>query len=776
MDVPNLFTAQDSDTQTVQVLCVILSEATVQALHVSVSPQEVAVKAASKAVAYTDSKQCVIQVDECLQQLGKESENISQVVFAINHDWIKGGDVAAEYKPLLRHITTELSLEPIGFVDETEAISQYFLSQNAAFSGIFAVIGVANISLAYLSQGEQKGIESVGRSADLKADITEGLARFSQLAEESNTYLPATLFLASFDTAEAELREYQQILLDADLNDAVRFLQMPTVQVITDTQYTQIVAHEAGKAAALAQGQESAAAIKPRPLQTQPANAASFGFNAVDPDDSTDPNSEPETKELPADTTEEADHNLTAVPESNASTTAQATQVAQTPAPATTASSFGIPIRTDVPDYAHEEPTTAEPEETTQPQASGFIPKLVQAWKQPYGGNKSKRFFAVMGLLIGLVVVLLSLLGYVYATASALVTLTLDKQLISKEVNITIDATATATDPESQVLAVDTVETTVSDSGSIPTTGVTIVGDKAKGTVTIFNKTTSQKTFAAGTVLRSGELDFTLDAEVTVASASVQEKTGGAETKYGQTDTSISAAEIGAESNLPEDTKLTIASFATDTYEAILEDEALTGGASREVRVVSEDDRTAVLSELRKTLLTTANEKLSEDASEDQYVLPSEDIVDQTPTFSAEVGEEANELELDLSITVRALAYTIQDLRPLAQAVLGAEVPEGYELDQEDPQILTDPTAEASSSAATKRELVAQVSSFAVPKLDMDALKQELAGQSVETVTQSVQNQVGVSKVMVQFTPEWISMFRSSLPTADRIQVTTTAE
>lgn len=767
MDVPNLFAAQATDPQVTQVLCIILSEATVQALHVSVSDAEVSVQGASKAVAYTDTKQCVIQVDECLQQLGKESESISKVVFAINHDWIKGGDVAEEYKPLLKHITTELSLEPIGFVDETEAISQYFLSQNTAFSGIFAVIGVASLSLAYVSQGDQKGIESVGRSSEFIADVTEGLARFSQLVVEANSYLPATLYLASFDMTEAELREYQQSVLETDFPETIRFLQTPTVQVITDDQYTQIIAHEAGKAAALAQGQTTAAQIRPEPLQTRPSSAASFGFSAVDPD-----TEEPEiTEELPFEPAVAA-ADLAAKPPETAVPKMDTEATAQPEAP--TASSFGIPIRTDLPAVA-DEPETAEPEHQTA-QAKNLFQKFALAWKKPYNGKRSKAFFAVVGLVAGLIVVTLGFVGYTYATAQATVLLNLDKEAVSKEVAITVDASAAATDPQNQVLAADTVKKTVSDSGSIPTTGVTIVGDKATGTVTIFNKTTSQKTFEAGTTLKSGEFAFTLDDEVKVASASVQEKAGGAETKYGQAQAKITASEIGAEYNLPEDTKFSIASFATDTYEAIAEDGDFSGGASREVRVVSEEDRTALLTELRASLLETANQELSDEAPEGQYVLPTQNISEQTPSFSAEVGKEADQLELELSITVEALAYTVEDLRPLAQAVLGSEVPEGYELANEDPQILTDPTAEASASAATKREIVAQVSSFAVPTLDVESLKGEIAGQQVDAVSASLQNRPHISAVTVQFVPEWIGFIRKQLPSAQRIQVETSLE
>lgn len=770
--MPNqdLSVATSDDSQDLKpsdyVISIVLSDSMVQTLLVGIGDFGIKVISSSRAVAYTDSKQCVIQVDECLQQLGKDSESVNKVVFVLGSNWIKDGEVASPHKALLEQITKELGLEPVGFVDEAEALSQFYLAQNPVFSGVFVVVGLTGLNLSYISQGKQKGQQSVGRSSDFKADVTEGLARFSQLVEETSGYLPATLYLVSFDLSETELREHQQNLLGSDWHANVRFLQAPIVQVITDEQYTHIVASEAGRAAALIDGKVPAAVLGTAgPLvqaqaqlhdqSEQIADAESFGFSNFEEAKEIKRQPIPEISESP----ESPVDSETAVPEVE-------------PKPEMPiATSFGIPIKPEIPSTADEnDEDDLEPSQNADLGKKGLFGGLIAAWKKPYQGKRGKLFFAVTGLTAGLLVVGLIMLVYAYSTATATVNIIVERRPISKDAKIVVDSSATASEPENLVLAASTTDVFVSDKGSIPTTGIKIVGDKASGVVTIFNKTTSQKTFAAGTVLKSSDLEFTLDEEIKVASASVQEKSGGAETKYGKVDAKVTANEIGADYNLSGSTKLSIASFASDTYEAEVSKDGLSGGASREVRVVAEEDTTALLSELKSSLIEAANKKLSDEAASGQYVLPSDHVIEERATFSAQVGEESDVLELNLEIALQALTYSVDDLRPIAQAILSSDIPDGFELSEEEPQILSSPSQSASQSAVVKQEIEAQVSSFAVPKLDESAIKNEVANQSVAAVVEALKSKESVKEVQITFN-NFVSSLVNKLPSADRVQI-----
>lgn len=785
MDLPNLPTPiKATKINTAGILCIILSEATVQALHVEISRSGVEIISQSRAVAYTDPKQCVIQVDQCLAELDKASENINKVVFAINHSWIKEGDITDEYKPLLRNITTELSLEALGFIDETESIAQYLQNQENSFSGLVIVVGVTVLSFAHVADGQQNRIEAVGRSDNFRSDAIEGLTRFSNEALKTSQYLPANIILASFDAPESDLQEYKQQLLSAEFGESIRFLQTPVVRTLSDQQYTLMISGAAGKAAAVASGIKDAIALTPVlegvPGQTLD-NPADFGFESIDPrnlESEQDADSDPVlTYDVP-----ETAEPQTAAPDAVVMA-ATATASAAPGAEATMATSFGVPISTDLPELTKKSHSKNDDEgdldlfeDHDSDMPVSFGAKLVQAWKKPYQGKHGKLFFAMTGLLLGLVFVALGLVSYTYSTATAVVTINFDKKPISKEAEIIIDPDAEQSDPETQTLAASTIEKTVSDKGSIPTTGVKIVGDKAKGSVIIFNKTTATKKFASGTVLKIGDLAFSLDEEIQVASASVQEKSGGAETKYGQAAAKITASDIGADYNKEKEVKMTVANFATDTYEAVVGDDGLVGGASREVRIVADEDAKALLAELRTSLLAKANQELVKDTNSGQYIVPSQNITSQQPKYSFKVGDESDQLGLELEITVKALTYTVDDLKPLVQAILGSEVPEGFALYEEDPQILTDNTPESTDSASVKKTLSASVSSFAIPKMDSESIKNEIGGQSVDAAINSLKNKDSVAGVEVKFTPDWIKVIRKNIPKAEKIEVKTTVK
>ena len=68
--------------------------------------------------------------------------------------------------------------------------------------------------------------------------------------------------------------------------------------------------------------------------------------------------------------------------------------------------------------------------------------------------------------------------------------------------------------------------------------------------------------------------------------------------------------------------------------------------------------------------------------------------------LSAKAGEEAEDLTIKLTAKATAFCiYNSQDTRALAQAVLEQAIPEGTQLAQSEPQVLTQ-FAEASTSAS----------------------------------------------------------------------------
>ena len=136
MDLPNLFSAGSQPEEPQKIIGILLSRTKVQALLLSIGTQKLELLSQSQIVTYADDQNCLIQTDESLQQLGPESEQVTKVVFGLDHDWVQEGDIVPEHKELLGSLTKGLDLEPIGFIDTAEALYQHYLAQNSTLSAV----------------------------------------------------------------------------------------------------------------------------------------------------------------------------------------------------------------------------------------------------------------------------------------------------------------------------------------------------------------------------------------------------------------------------------------------------------------------------------------------------------------------------------------------------------------------------------------------------------------------------------------------------------------
>ncbi len=776
--MPNLFSANTEVNSPQKVIGLLLSRTKIQALLLGIDQQQLQLLSQSQTVNYTDEKNCLPQVDESLQQLGPESESVEAVVFGLDHDWVNGGDIVAEFKPLLSMLTEKLALKPVGFIDTSEALVQHYLSQNSLLSGVFVILSTSSLTVSYVSQGKIRGTEQVGRSQDIIADLREGLARFSAQVADKQFYLPAKLIIASFDETESELEELRQKLLEFNWTESARFLQTPTIETLTDEKYTAVMAHEAARAAAIATGNYAAAAatagtsVDEIDEQEIEENSEAFGFSSV----SSEPSSEEEQQELDSEpATAAPEVGTAAAGDEGAGAEYAAADQNLEEVSSQTATSFGIPISSDklvnsskTPEEIEEEIAAKTPAGLSEVPTS-LMGKIKAAWRQPYKGNRSLRFFMLTGFVSGLLVIALIGMFVLSLTAQANVVLFLESEPVSKEISLTLDSRRSSSDPENLILAAQKVEKQISGESTLPTTGVSIVGDKAKGKVNIFNKTTSRKTFDAGTKLSSGDYVFTLDKEVTVASSSVKEVSGGEEKEYGKAEVEVTAEDIGAEHNLDKDTKLTVANFGRDTYEASVGSSGLSGGASREVRVVSETDRTDQLKALREELIKKANEEYKSEAKDGLYTFPVSEIIDESASFSAEEGKEANDLSLKLSLTVSALTYRSEDLQPIAEVVLASQIPEGYKLSEETINVMSSPAEADELGTASGNSLILQISSFVQPILDVQLLAEDIAKKPLGEALSLLNANTQINKAEITISPMPASWIRKRLPGAEKI-------
>ncbi len=716
-------------------LGILLTEQSVQAVLWSIENGQIKVEKKSDIYQITSEKETLPQADKSLQDLGEESEGLEEVIFGLEPSWSDKNGVLDNKKPLLKKLTEDLSLKAIGFIVITEAVVKNLQKNDPHLSSVLVFYSATQIDVVIVENGLIQKTESVGRSEETVSDLVEGLARAK--ADHKRDF-PPQIQLISVSLDKEELYEQQQTLINHDWVGEGQFINTPTITMADSEIAVESLVNQGGRAVAQVEEIEVKEPLPPatndKHHQEIPMSPAEFAFKEINVTE------EKNDQNMP-------DDNLAVVP-----------------------TSFGIPIGSkSLPEInqnspigivKHDDEEVVETHKKTNKKPSKFGQWL---WKH--------KLFVGAGFGSGVLALLLIGMIFMAVAGKAEILLTLNQRPLSKDLNITLDPTLSESNFENLTLKSEIVNGDFSFNQTNETTGTTLVGEKAKGKIQIANKSDGVKTFAAGTNLSSGNLRFTLDDDVTVASSSVEVKRGEEVKTYGTSEANVTAVKIGAESNIPTETKLAVGDFSDNTYEAYSIG-AFSGGSSRELRVVSESDQSQLLAEVKKKILENAAQKFKDDSAADgqKTFISTGNLTVSEANYSSKVGDETKTLTLDLNAQVQAIAYQNQDLRPLADYVLNDLVPEGFTMVNKDPEILSAVDTTASGSSVV---IAANISSKAIPKLDLEALRSEIMGQSLSSAEAILNSKGEIKSYSINLIPQAMHSFWKKIPgKANNITIT----
>ncbi len=349
-------------------------------------------------------------------------------------------------------------------------------------------------------------------------------------------------------------------------------------------------------------------------------------------------------------------------------------------------------------------------------------------------------------LLVGLVLISGIILAMNWFMPSAKVQVFLTAKIAQASNKITIDPAASAVDIVTMTIPGKKIETKVTGSKTLPVSGKKKIGDPAKGVVTIFNKTLASRTLKKGTVLVSGNLKFTLDSEVLVASAADSFASGSR--TFGQVKAAATAGQIGAGSNLPADSVFTFDAYDSSVLIARNE-QPFTGGTSREATVVTRSDYDALVTAITKELVAQAKTDLNAGVGGgDQLVEDTVTTSIAEKTFAQELDQEVTEVSGTVGLSVSGIAFRQTDAQALLLESLKNTLPPGYTLAPEtiqttiaDLKVKKDGKIDATSSATAKGYGV----------IDETGMRKQIVGKSVEEATKILSAVDGVGGVAITF-------------------------
>jgi len=624
-------------------------------------------------------------VDACLPPIYEGEKEPSKIIFGIPFYWTENEGVDASKIELLKKICHEFDLTAIGFVVIPEAVVYHLKTiEGIPPTAILVGLGKKKITVSVVKLGKILGNEVVERSGNLGEDVVEGISRF--LPQE---VIPPRIILYG-EEGESEKEE----LMSFSWNNfpQLNFLHLPKVEVLPSDFDISSVALAGGREVKKEEGITITQLIK-------------------------EEEKEQISEKMPAEPEEEPFLE-----------------------PKTPPGEFGFVLEKDIAQEASLPPgesVVSQPEETPAPEKSPVrrkikLPKINFSFKN-FFSKISFSFLFPRGLKKAgfLAIIVLIFLGGVFFLAywylpKAEVILWVKPQIVEKNFTLKLDPKISTPNQKELVLPAEEVKAVVAGQKKKTTTGTKLVGEPARGEVTIYNGTSAQKTFEGGTVLIGpAGIKFTLDEKVTVASQSGT----AAEPVPGKAKAKVTAVVIGSEGNLAAGTEFSIANFSKSDYVAKNE-EAFSGGTSREVQVVAKEDQEKLVEELTEELKGKAKEELEKKVpSGKKLVEESLAWKIEEKNFDKKVGEEGNELSLNLKISFTALIFSEKDFQQLAEEEIKKAIPPGFEYKPEETE------TKFTFKNITKEGVAvfdAYFKASLFPILDLEAIKKNLAGKYPE--------------------------------------------
>jgi hypothetical protein len=666
--------------------------------------------------------------------------DVTKVILGLPLAYIEeNGDIRKEIRKEIKELTRILELVPIGFVPLSQAM-MYKLKKDEGVPPSVILLGItdATIDVSLYKIGVLAGVRDIERKNDVALSVEEGLKSFTDLE-----VLPARVLLYGSDTSLLE--EIKGELLRHQWTATVNFLHFPKIEIVSDAFIIDSIslagASELGHTVELEQEQQEDASLSQESKKEEPA--AEEAGEEITPEEELEEELDDEEK-----VTEEV------IDAQNIIEKDFTTQEAQPEANVVMvdAESLGFKKDVDILEEEQQLQEAREPEkfEEERGESHGIIPfplphidiahylDVAREWISKFRSYGPLKF-----VIVGIGIVILCAVLY-WFLPHATVTILETPQSIDVSDTVTIDSTATIVDAQRKIIPGKKLEKSVSGEKTVPVNGKKDVGDPAKGTVTIYNKTVDVKSFKKGTVIITGNGKFSLDNDIDIASAS--ESIGSI--TFGKGNVNVTAVVIGIQGNITAGQDFTFQNSSSDIAVA-RNDNAFTGGTSKQVTVVTRADYDAFIKTMSEELMNQAKQQFSAtSAGTDTLIDGTTQSTVTEKVFDQEIDQEATQLHGKLTVTISGTGYSANDVRAFLSTLANDKLPKGYVMDDAKSTITVSNIQIKKDGKITAK---AQMSGVAFPALDAAAIKTALAGKSIKQAEEYLRGLSGIAGVEVTF-------------------------
>lgn len=624
---------------------------------------------------YSSNDEITSVSDKLLDQvIGLKEIEPQKILFGVPSSWLLDENLKDEYLKLLKNLVKELELTPMAYVATANSLIHFLEKEEGVpTTAILAGFEKHHITVTVVRAGKLDGVKVVARGDSSGIDIEKALLTFSDVET-----LPSRILIYGLDT-----QELKNQLLSFSWMQNLSFLHFPKIDILgQDVEIKSVCLAGAVELDSTVTYKEvfvKKTEVAPKVIEKSEGEAEKieekedFGFIAGDVAVTQEKEG---PQEVVADEAEkrEEEKEILLSEESNILETKKQFDVRR------------------------------------------FIPKTP--------------FFNL--IIIGGIIGILGILSAaILLLPKAEVKIFVEPRILEKDTQVTADPKIKEVNEEAKIIPGQLVDTEVSGSSKDLATGKKQIGESAKGTIIIRNKTDASVSLSKGTILTSpSSLKFSLDLSVNVASKSADDGT------WGKATATVTAQTIGADGNLPSGVDLTVVGLGTDKIIAKSEGN-FSGGTSKEVTVVSDSDQKRLLASLASDLRRQAQQKLQEKLPDKKILQEalSEEILKKS--YSKNINDQANEFSLNLTIKFKGIAFEDKDLKLIVSKLVTTQVPEGFELNLSE----TETQADVSKLEKDGRLIfLARFKAKLIPKIDIPSLKNKIKGKTPDQVVEILKN------------------------------------
>ena len=365
---------------------------------------------------------------------------------------------------------------------------------------------------------------------------------------------------------------------------------------------------------------------------------------------------------------------------------------------------------------------------------------------------KLKIFPILLILICGIVAIPVAASNFVKNTVTVYVT----PETVSETIELVMKTSIDGPNIKNGVFPLEKIEANLETDGTRQVTGEKTIGEKAVGTVTVFNRTNEDVQFPSGTKLVSegdAKLEFFLRESITVGAKTADLDSGV--DRLGEAQVEVIAGDIGPDYNLSKNSLFEVEGESENDYIARAHDD-ITGGSNRKVSAVSKDDIANLRSLLEEELKQKASEEL------DKKVGPGMKLIDDEPVIvvndfstNRREDEEAQQLTGTISGSAYVLAYNEVRLEEAALSYIRETAGDDLSLISDTVDVSFDKESEEEDEV--KGKLVVEAKLF--PTINLEEISNKLVKSNKNQVNKIIREYPRIYRFEVKTSPSLFSFW-----------------